>query len=349
MRHTQNAGDSKLSAALPTAGGGIARAAYARCVQNGIDTHAMLRKARLTVLQIENPEIRITVQSQIKFLDMAANSLGDEFLGFHLAQGFELREMGLLFYVMASSERLGDALHRGAHYSMIQNQGVRLVYRAKEDIAIMFEYVGVARHIDRHQIEFFMTTLVRMCRHLTGQMLQPRSVTLTHQRNAVSSEFSNFFGGKLEFGGVADEVVFSKSVENIPLTSADHFLNALLLKYCDEARSNRSTKPNTLRTSIENAIVPLLPHEKLRVSDISRELGLSKRTLARRMTAEGLSFSGILRDLRYDLAKQYLNEANLSISTIAWLLGYQQVSSFTHAFKRWMGKTPKQVRSGIES
>ena len=65
------------------------------------------------------------------------------------------------------------------------------------------------------------------------------------------------------------------------------------------------------------------------------------------MMAEGLSFSTILRDLRYDLAKRYLNEAELPISTIAWLLGYHEVSSFTHAFKRWIGKTPKEVRSRV--
>ena len=319
------------------------------CVQAGIKAHAMLRKAGLTPLQIDNPEIRVTVQSQIKFLDLAANALGDEFLGFHLAQSFELREMGLLFYVMASSDLLGDALRRGAHYSTIQNQGVRLTYRAQKEIAITFGYVGVARHLDRHQIEFFMTTLVRMCRHLTGHQLQPRSVKIIHRRTEASSELKTFFGGKVEFGAAADEIIFSKSVERIPLTDADPFLNALLRKYCDEARSNRSAELSTLRASIENTIIPLLPHEKVRVSDVSRELGLSKRTLARRMTSEGLSFSGILRDLRYDLAKRYLNEADLSISMIAWLLGYQEVSSFTHAFKRWIGKTPKQARSAIES
>jgi AraC-like DNA-binding protein len=100
-----------------------------------------------------------------------------------------------------------------------------------------------------------------------------------------------------------------------------------------------------LRASIENAIVPLLPHEKVRLSNISRQLGLSRRTLARRLMAEGLSFSTILRDLRHDLGNRYLKEADLSISTIAWLLGYNEVSSFTHAFKRWIGKTPRQVRS----
>jgi hypothetical protein len=86
--------------ALPTAAGGIARAAYARCVKERIDTDMLLRKVGLTRQQIDDPKVRLTVQSQIKFLDLAAEALGDEFLGFHLAEELELRELGLLFYVM---------------------------------------------------------------------------------------------------------------------------------------------------------------------------------------------------------------------------------------------------------
>jgi AraC-like DNA-binding protein len=59
---------------------------------------------------------------------------------------------------------------------------------------------------------------------------------------------------------------------------------------------------------------------------------------------EGLTFSGVLESLRSDLAERYLMD-DLSISQIAWLLGYQEVSAFTHAFKRWTGKTPREARS----
>jgi hypothetical protein len=158
---------SSVLTALPTATGGIARAAYARCIKEGIKADTLLRKAGLTRLQIENPEVKITVQSQIRFLDLVGGALGDEFLGFHLAQALELREIGLLYYVMASSDLLGDALQRCAHYSAIVNEGVRLSYRAGEQVTIDFDYTGVQRHLDRHQIEFFMTTLIRLCRQLT--------------------------------------------------------------------------------------------------------------------------------------------------------------------------------------
>src|SRR5215470_4634485 len=219
--------DSNGLAALPTASGGIARLAYAKCESAGIAAAALLEKAGLTRSQIDDPQTRLKVASQIKFLNLAAKALGDEFLGFHLAQAFDLREIGLLYYVMASSDVLGDALQRCAHYSMINNEGVRVIYRAGEQIAVGFEYIGVTRHSDRHQIEFFMTTLIRACRQLTGRQLRPQRITLTHLRTEVSNELKKYFGCTVVFGGAVDEVTFPKMIERLPISGADPFLNAL--------------------------------------------------------------------------------------------------------------------------
>ena len=71
---------------------------------------------------------------------------------------------------------------------------------------------------------------------------------------------------------------------------------------------------------------------------------MSERTLARKLSDEGLNFTEILQHLRRDLAVRYLNDRKLHVSKIAWLLGFQEVSAFTHAFKRWTGKTPSEMR-----
>jgi AraC-like DNA-binding protein len=332
---------------LPTASGGIARHAYARCAKAGLNTDMLLRKAGLPRALMTDPDVRITVQSQIEFLDLAAEELGDEWLGFHLAQAFELREVGLGYYVMASSDLLGDALQRCARYGGMTNEGVRLSYRAEKQIIIHVSYEGVARRSDRHQIEFFMTTLGRACRQLTGQQLCPQRMTFSHLRTGEFKEIKEYFGCPIIFGDLADEITYSKGIERMQVSSADPYLNALLLKYCEEARakSRRAAKASPLRLSVENTIAPLLPHGKVNTSEVARSLGLSERTLARRLKSEGLSFAGILHDLRYDLARTYLGESSLSVSKVAWLLGYEEVSSFSSAFKRWSGKSPRQARA----
>jgi AraC-like DNA-binding protein len=72
---------------------------------------------------------------------------------------------------------------------------------------------------------------------------------------------------------------------------------------------------------------------------------MSKRTLARRLSAEGLNFNEIFQQLRRDLAVRYLDDRKLHVSKIAWLLGFREVSAFTHAFKRWTGQTPSEMRT----
>jgi len=130
------------------------------------------------------------------------------------------------------------------------------------------------------------------------------------------------------------------------MVEADPYLNRLLITYCEEALSRRTTNRGfSFRTEVENAIVPLLPYRTINSPDIARRLGTSQRTLARRLASEGATFSGVLESLRSDLADRYLADGDLSISEIAWMLGYGEVSAFTHAFKRWSGHTPREVRS----
>jgi AraC-like DNA-binding protein len=166
-----------------------------------------------------------------------------------------------------------------------------------------------------------------------------------HNRASTPAEFRSFLGCEIEFGCNADELVFPETVKLLPIGSADPYLNELLVKYCDEALAHRELDRTNLRGSVENAIAPLLPHGRARSSEIARQLGMSHRTLARRLASEGLTFSRVLDELKVDLAKRYLKDGNLPISQIAWLLGYREISASTHAFKRWTGSSPRQSRA----
>ena len=98
------------------------------------------------------------------------------------------------------------------------------------------------------------------------------------------------------------------------------------------------------RAGVENAIAPLLPHGKANVEAVAQQLAVSPRTLARRLSEEDTSFSDVLEGLRNDLAARYLAGKEFGIAQIAWLLGYQETSAFSRAFKRWTGKAPRDIR-----
>src|SRR5262249_17520356 len=111
------------------AGGGLSRLAIARLKSAGVEVTPLLKRAGLTPEGIADPEKRLSVRSQIALLDEAAIALKDDCLGFTLARDFDPRELGLLYYVMASSQTLGDALKRVARYSKITNDAVVVGYR----------------------------------------------------------------------------------------------------------------------------------------------------------------------------------------------------------------------------
>jgi AraC-like DNA-binding protein len=330
---------------LPTASGGIARAAYARALKARLKVGPLLKSSDLTTHQIKNSHFRIPCNNQIRFLNLVADELPDPFLGIRLAEGIDLREMGLLYYVIASSETLGDALTRLARYSGINNEALRITCRGQKDVTVRFEYVGVARLSDRQQIEFFVVTLVRICSQLTGRSLSPTGVKLAHRRTKLPAGISKVFKCNVAFGSNVDEVVYPGLAKSIPTVNADPYLNSLLVRYCEEALSNRRVRSGAWRLRVENAIVPLLPHGQATKKEIAARLGVSGRTLTRLLASEGCTFSEIIDALRLDLAKTYLQEQNLPMSEVAWLLGYKENSAFDHACKRWTGKTPKQLRS----
>ncbi len=329
---------------LPSTVGGMTRLAYARAKAAGIALDPLLEQAGLTHHEIEDPRSVIKVRDQVNFLNLVATALEDDFLGFHLAQTADLRQLGPLHYVLASSETLIDALQRAVRYSSIVNEGISLKCIDGKSIRISFHCVGIGRHLDTHQIEGFMTALVRICRQLTGLRLLPNRVRLMHHR-ARNAEFAKFFGDNIEFGATADDITFSNNIRQSPVVSADPYLNELLISYCEEAISHRPKTLGSFRSRVENVIATLLPHGKAHASEIARELGVSQRTFARRLSEEGLSFSEVLDGLRSDLANRHLADRDVAISQIAWLLGYRDVGAFSHAFKRWTGKTPGQARA----
>src|SRR6516165_10003134 len=330
---------------IPMAGGGLSRLAIARLQSAGVPVAPLLKRVGLTPEVIAEPEERLSVRSQVALLDEAAIALKDDRLGFTLALDFDPRELGLLYYVMASSQTLGDALKRVARYSQITNEALVVGYREGNRLIINLSYSGVPRHSERHQMEFCMFAVLRLCRVLTGQNLVPQHFSIAHHRSGDTSEMARFVGTAVEFGADADEFALNVNAPELPLSHADTHLNDLLLKYCEAALADRKGDMDQLRTRVENAISSLLPHGKVLVEDVARSLGMSKRTLARRLSDEGLNFTEILQQLRRDLAVRYLDDRKLHISKIAWLLGFHEGSAFTHACKRWTGKTPREMRT----
>ncbi len=329
----------------PTSSGGIARLAYRRASEAGADADALLKQAGLTLRQATDERSRIAARDQVKLLNLVADAVQDPFLGIRLAQQAELRALGLLYYVLASSATLGEAFARAARYSAINNESIRITYTRNRHDLLSYQCVGISRLGDRHQIEFFIALLVRMCRQLTGREVVPIRIRFMHRSAQLPTDLKSFFGCPIEFGAAADEALLARESGDMPVVSADPYLNSLLETYCEEAIAGRRTKSSDWRINVENAMAQLLPHGQATLPEVSRRLAIAPRTLGRRLAAEKTTFADVLESLRHDLATRYLRDPERSISEIAWLLGYRQTSSFDRAFRRWAGDNPGNVRS----
>jgi AraC-like DNA-binding protein len=336
----------KRLGSAPSCGGVATRLAYRHARDAGLELGPLLRRAKLTKVLVEQEDARLSVLSQIAFLSGVAEAIGDEELGVHLAQGYDLRQVGLLHYVAASSELISTALQQTARFSAVANEGVTLRTVSDADgTHVRVRYGSVPRYLDRHQIEFWVVSILRTLSELAGRQIRPLRVRLVHHRGEDKTELDRFLRQEVEYSADADEIVLSKETCALRVVSGDLHLNNLLLKYAEATLANSKAKSPDLLTKVQNGIVPLLPHGNVRVELIAKRLGLSERTLARKLAAEGLTYSEVLERLRRTLAERYLAEDDLSVSRIAWLLGYREVSAFTNAFRRWTGSTPTAVRN----
>jgi AraC-like DNA-binding protein len=325
-------------------GGVISRLVYARAKHKGIDVEPLLKQAGLTEDVIKDRNASVGVANQIKFVDLVAEALGDDLLGFHLAEDFDPREIGLLYYVAASADTMGDALRRAERYIKLQNEAVRFKVSTGKSVRIRQQYTGVARHTDVHQMGAFISLLIKINRQLTGRELQPTHVRIM-DRIADKSRLERYLDATVEDGADADEIEFPATSWNLPLISADPHLHRLLVANCEEALARRQNSTTPLKVEVENTIAALLPHGQARHDVVAAKLGMSPRTLARRLSDEDSSFAAILDEIRSALAHRYLADRTLPISQIAWLVGYTEVGTFTRAFQRWTGMSPSAARS----
>jgi AraC-like DNA-binding protein len=330
-------------AQLPTAMGMAARQAWDSGRARGINVRRCAERARLDLDQLRDPRARLPVRGQIEFLNRVAEELGDELLGFNMALEFELRRGGLFYYVLASSADLRDVFERGARFTSIVNEGVLQEVVDGRCVGLALRYHGVRRQHDRHQIEFWLVTLLRICRRITGVEVKPVRVRMTHLRSRGYSRLAKFMGCDVEFGAPVDEILFTRESAELPVVAADPYLNRLLVEMCEQALARQRRTAESFAMRVENAVAPRLPHGKARAGAIAAEFGMSERTFARRLAEEGASFSQLVDKLRLELARGYLLTGEMSVSKVAWLLGYREAGAFTHAFRRWTGKSPSEL------
>ena len=330
----------------PTTTGFPARGAVAALRKHAIDPAPLLQRAGLSEQDLNNQENRISSAAQARLLEFAAEALRDPAFGFHLATEANPRELGLVFYVASAAKDLGEAIALLGRYCRIVNEAIRVqLTRGSGDLVIDVHVVGIQRLLAAQNAELAVAVILKSLREITGLNVHAAKIILVHMRNSNSPEFERFCGCPVEFGGAKDQLVFTSESLAAPLITRDMHLLDVLRPICDEAAKQRETAPASLRASVEIEAQKLLPHCRAQRHNIAKTLAMSTRTLARRLASEGTTFEEVVDELRRSLALQYIKTPTVSLSQVAWLLGYEGSTSFSHAFARWTGRSPSAVRN----
>jgi AraC-like DNA-binding protein len=342
--------EERIWQALPTVTGIATRLTITALKKHNVAIAPLLRRAGLSEHVFDGRQHRISAVLQSKFLEYAAEATDDSAFGLHLAEEANPREAGLLFYITSAANDIDEALALFARYSRIVNEAVRIKpAHGREGLIAEISFIGLPRHTAKQVTEFGIAVTIKALREIAGRNIRPTHLSFIHLRNSDLAEFEVFFGCPVEFGASGDQVAFSNETLALPLITKDRHLLETLRPICDEAAKQRGTAIGSLRAAVENEAQKLLPHGKAKRHRVAKTLGHSERTLTRKLADEGITYEQVLDQLRQSLALQYIKEQGVSLSQIAWLLGYEGSTSFNHAFRRWTGRSPSAARRKLLS
>ena len=308
----------------------------------GLPTSQLLREVGLRREQLTKPDARIPFAAHVGLLEAAARALDEPCFGFRLGSAVKLTETGLVGYLALSSRDLREALRNLCRYLALQTEGAVGELREEAgEVRLLFAAVDPAGMASQQLADFAATRLVRHLDALTGHRARPIRVELRHE--PACPTLARHLGLPVAVHQPHNAVVLDAGSLSVPVVEADARLLAILQRYGDELLARRPHQGD-LVTSVERWILENLHTGELGTPELARGLGMSARTLRRRLTEHDLTLARLVEQLRQELAKRYLAEGTFPLGRITYLLGYGDPATFTRAFRRWTGTTPTRWR-----
>jgi AraC-like DNA-binding protein len=275
-------------------------------------------------------------------LDFGAAQTRDACFGLHRGAEFRLKNGGVLAYLAACAETLGEALSYYQRYVSIVCNGFTIEAERDDDgFRFVLHVADAAWARCRHLSEFTAARTVSGLRVVTGVNLRPLSIQFAHASAGVVAECRRLFGCKVEFGERADAIQLSSDTLALRIPTADNRLGIMLRSYADGLlRQVRPKGRDSLADTVAAMIVQRLSSGEASLHNIAQRLHLSERTLRRRLQESGVTFMDLVSHVRRDLADDWLRRTDFNVKHISYLLGYSDAAAFSRAYKRWTGRSP---------
>lgn len=344
--HTPGLGPGALGV-----GAGYARRLFDVVEHYSLPRAVLLKHAVAGLGGWEPSQARIPLPALVALFRSALALTGRRDLGLEFGRQVRPDTFDVLGYALMTCRNLGEAIGLVPLYR-------RVVFDAGYSETRLSDHGGMVKlawvvlpeatrgglPYDELLAESLIASWYGLGRWITGAEMPLAEVRFRHAAPDDTQPFESFFGCPVRFGAGENALLFSRQLMAQPLLQADAELN---LAMRDEARRaiGRPRGRQDIAAEVRQQLTPRLPKCEATLKHVAAGLGITPRTLQRRLASADCSFQEVLDATRRELAQVYLRDPALSVLDVALLLGYAEQSSFTRAFRTWFGATPSAWRS----
>jgi len=307
----------------------------------GLDPQPLLRQVGLRRAELDDPDKWIPAAACVALLEAAATTSGCETFGLRMAESRRLSSFGPLSLLISLQPTVRAALLTTIQYRDLINESVALLLEDVGQTAIIRQEV-IANTPCRQATELAIGVVFRLCRGGLGTHWRPVSVNFAHPAPADTQVHWRIFGCPLAFGSELNGMACRSADLDAPNPNADLAMARYAQRFVDLLPRLRG---RNVSHDVRCAITLMLPMGRANSESVAEALALSVRTMQSRLDEAGESFSGILNEVRCELASRFVENTDYSMLHVAQLLGYTSASAFSRWFSTQFGMPPIERRA----
>jgi AraC-like DNA-binding protein len=307
----------------------------------GIDPYKIAAEAGVPAAAFGDPDMKVSARG-IDLMYSAAERAGADDFGLRISESRRLSNLGAIGLVVREQPTLRKALAQLARYIWLQNDAYTIDIEESGDIAVI--RLGVPAWVGRQTAELSLGVAMRFMRDLLGETWRPQEARFTHAMPAKLEMHRKVFGRTPLFEQDFLGLVIDRADLAAPINTADPAMARQVANYLEKIAAGRGTR---LGEKVHEMIVLLLPTGECTVERVARRLAMDRRTLHRKLLAEGSTFSELLNTARREVAESLLSSTERPFQSIAELLGFSSLSAFAHWFRRQFGRTASDYRASL--
>lgn len=300
-----------------------------------LDAKRLLREVGLHRFDLSDVDARIPSNAVIALLERSAEAAGVEDFGLRLANQRSFAHLGPIALLLREQPTAGHALQITDHYLRRYNKAlaVRLINHHNFTMLIV-QVLSNSGGRTRQATEFFVGTVHRMLSLLVGAVWTAESVNFTHPAAATHTVHNQIFKTRTIFDSTFNGFMLRASDLAIPVRTADVAIPRYAKRFVEEVFPDPVVSPDA---AVRQIVFELLPLGRCSCEAVARRLGVERKTVSRRLSLCGATYSAIVRDVRVELARRYIRTERRSLTDAAQLLGFSSLATFSRWFRTEFG------------